>query len=177
MKKIIALLLACFFINAVFACTCLPIFDEKGNAKTFRQELDQFETIFLGKVTRIDSLYFVPNVFLEQSADGKDSVAGYFMQLKISMAVSKTYKGDANMKTIVIITGVGGGDCGYWFKEGLDYIVYARRQELNELIETTSGKSILKKSFLSTTSCDRTTDQIKPEEKLLHRLYGRKRKN
>jgi hypothetical protein len=35
---------------------------------------------------------------------------------------------DADLKEIVIETGLGGGDCGYDFRRGLDYIVYASKR-------------------------------------------------
>ncbi len=35
---------------------------------------------------------------------------------------------DADLKDIVIETGLGGGDCGYDFRRGVDYIVYASKK-------------------------------------------------
>ena len=35
---------------------------------------------------------------------------------------------DPNLKEIVIETGLGGGDCGYDFRRGVDYIVYASKK-------------------------------------------------
>ncbi len=35
---------------------------------------------------------------------------------------------DSDLKEIVIETGLGGGDCGYDFRRGVDYIVYASKK-------------------------------------------------
>jgi hypothetical protein len=35
------------------------------------------------------------------------------------------------MKNSTIYTGIGGGDCGFYFKKGLEYILYASKQNLD----------------------------------------------
>jgi hypothetical protein len=47
---------------------------------------------------------------------------------KVSFEVTATYRGSAG-KTAEILTGSGGGDCGFDFREGKDYLVYAGPQQ------------------------------------------------
>jgi hypothetical protein len=47
------------------------------------------------------------------------------VQIKITGALARL---NSNEKEIVIETGLGGGDCGYGFQRGLEYIVYASKR-------------------------------------------------
>ena len=40
---------------------------------------------------------------------------------------------DSKEKEIEVVTGQGGGDCGYPFQVGVDYVVYARRNAEGQL--------------------------------------------
>ena len=79
---------------------------------------------------------------------------------------------------ISIITGIGGGDCGYNFKEDKSYIVYAQKQPYI-LIDSFNDEN--KTSFKShdeilfeTNVCTGTTDQVTKEEALLKRQFNKK---
>jgi hypothetical protein len=51
-----------------------------------------------------------------------------FPQRKVRFAVSEALTGlPPSTKEITVETGLGGGDCGYGFRRGVDYIVYASR--------------------------------------------------
>lgn len=51
-----------------------------------------------------------------------------FLQRKVQLRITEALAGLApNQKDIVVETGLGGGDCGYGFRRGRDYIVYARK--------------------------------------------------
>jgi len=45
-----------------------------------------------------------------------------------SFSVSRTIKG-THLDTVVIETGIGGGDCGYHFREDVEYLIYASRRK------------------------------------------------
>jgi hypothetical protein len=52
-----------------------------------------------------------------------------FPQRKVQIKVTEALVGlSSNQKEIVVETGLGGGDCGYGFQRGLDYIVYASKK-------------------------------------------------
>lgn len=97
-----------------FACSCVKPGDP-------REELEKSTAVFSGKVLDVN----------------RDSV-GY--AYKVSFDVEKIWKG-VSRKTVVISTGLGGGDCGFEFTEGEIYIVYAYGNDVE---------------FLSTGICSRT---------------------
>ena len=52
-----------------------------------------------------------------------------FPQKKVRIRITEMLLGlEPDQKEIVIETGLGGGDCGYDFRRGLDYIVYASKK-------------------------------------------------
>lgn len=52
-----------------------------------------------------------------------------FPQRKVRIRITEALVGlDPNQREIVIETGLGGGDCGYGFERGRDYIVYASKK-------------------------------------------------
>ena len=52
-----------------------------------------------------------------------------FLQRKVRIKITEVLVGlDPNQQEVVIETGLGGGDCGYGFRRGMDYIVYASKK-------------------------------------------------
>jgi len=52
-----------------------------------------------------------------------------FPQRKVRIKIAEALAGlDPNQQEIIIETGLGGGDCGYGFRRGVDYIVYASKK-------------------------------------------------
>jgi hypothetical protein len=81
----------------------------------------QFGAVFTGMVTEISDPGF-PTV-----SPGSSPVS--FPQKQVRIRISEMLTGlDPDQKEIVIETGLGGGDCGYDFRRGLDYIVYASKR-------------------------------------------------
>jgi len=68
-------------------------------------------TIFAGRVTKISTIY------------RRESFGEYRNRL-VSFEVERSYRG-WEAKTAEVVTGWGHGDCGYDFKEGVSYLVYA----------------------------------------------------
>ena len=52
---------------------------------------------------------------------------------RVSFAVAETFRGSVKDATAVY-TGSGGGDCGYDFRRGKSYLVYAHRASTGELV-------------------------------------------
>jgi hypothetical protein len=58
-----------------------------------------------------------------------------FPRKQVTITVSEVFAGlDASRKDIAVETGLGGGDCGYAFRTGVEYIVYASRMPAGGLL-------------------------------------------
>jgi len=69
--------------------------------------------IFSGKVTKISSISI------------KMSSGDEYQDRLITFAVERSYRGLEGKKVAEVVTGSGGGDCGYDFRAGESYLVYA----------------------------------------------------
>ncbi|RIW34649.1 hypothetical protein D3H55_09035 [Bacillus salacetis] len=99
----------CFTINPnpANACSCIePL--------SVEDELARSEAVFSGKAVKVT-----------------DKEAGFRKSglKRIIFEVHETWKG-ASDSQILITTGSGGGDCGIEFREGEDYLVYARQSDM-----------------------------------------------
>jgi hypothetical protein len=110
-----------FSARYAVACTCFH-----GGGKTMRESaaLDSdgpkaAKIIFQGLVQKQDVV---------EGAIGAPSNAmsmtGYGSHRVVTMQVSYVYRGQAE-GTVTLITGLGGGDCGFDFEVGQEYLVYA----------------------------------------------------
>ncbi len=112
MRKIIlalSIITILFIINisVAFACSCIEPFPPK-------ESLEKASAVFAGKVIDID----VPTGIMISSSD----------PVKVTFEVSKIWKG-FDYKTLVATTARSGASCGFFFKQGEEYIVYARGKE------------------------------------------------
>ncbi|MBT2642917.1 hypothetical protein J7I80_11825 [Bacillus sp. ISL-41] len=124
MKKAIALMFLSLFLIGSFpaitsACSCAEL-------PTAEEEMERSDAIFSGKVIEIK----------------EEKVKGY-MTKKVLFEVTNTWKG-VDESQVVITTGQGGGDCGFRFIEGQEYLVYAKESDMYGA------------NSLTTTMCDRT---------------------
>lgn len=93
------------------------------------QEFSQANTVFTGRVIRIVDNYYPIFAFLDQAKNklGMRShpfYMGKFYGYSVFFTVDKSWKG-SNERVVEVHTGYGGGDCGYSFSVGSDYLVYA----------------------------------------------------
>lgn len=126
-----------------FACTCI-------GKLTLKESFKQSDVIFWGKV-KTKKLISIKN------KDESFAVKYY----KVSFEVREIYKGRIKKDTITILTGIGGGDYGYHFKIGKDYVVYARYEKVY-------NPGVFKErvpKFLYTSICTRTTYKTDEEIK------------
>jgi hypothetical protein len=72
--------------------------------------------IFRGRVVAIGS---VPRPV----QPGLDRMHEYTMQ-RVTRAVADWLRGDITTPQVEVLTGLGGGDCGYAFREGVEYLVH-----------------------------------------------------
>ncbi len=96
------------------------------------EELARTSTVFRGRVTAIDQV---------QDEQG-------YRSLRVTLQATATWKG-AVTPEMIVHTGLGGGDCGYPFKQGVDYLIYANGLVASGAPANTAGR-------LYTGTCSRT---------------------
>ncbi len=105
MRSFRLFIIACSFtfgVESILACTCLP-------NQSATQELKRATAVFSGKVIEVRKH--------RQSADPFATVEAVF-------EVERSWKG-VDQKSISIFTSSRSISCGYGFKEGRSYLVYA----------------------------------------------------
>jgi hypothetical protein len=81
----------------------------------------------VGGIPLCQSLWTTDAVFSGQVlgiAEVAEEPGSVFMRRRVTMRVSEVFRGTVG-STVEVITGVGGGDCGYAFQKGEPYLVYA----------------------------------------------------
>jgi hypothetical protein len=159
MPTILYYLLLLFNLNSSPFCSCWPLSVE-----------DSFKNsgaVFSGRVLKVDTIK------LYSKALPKDA----FRELHLAtIKINQSYKGKNIADTTFIMTGEGGGDCGYDFRLDSSYIFYAN-VETYTLIDSTNYKTrkyyTSNKTYLSTTVCSRTTLNIKSEDFLLKQFLSK----
>ncbi len=108
--------------SASYACSCVPV-------PPVQEELQRSDAVFAGKVVEITE---------QKQPDG-------YITKAVRFEVTDTWKG-VSQSQVIITTGMGGGDCGYEFITGKDYLVYA------------SKSNMYGEETLVTVICDRTRE-------------------
>lgn len=130
--------LSCLHV-AAWACTCWgpePPCAAYGRA----------DVVFSGTV--------IASSLIEVEAElGKDEPKYKYQQRLVRLRVEQPHSGVPEAM-VEVVTGLGGGDCGYGFKMHQQYLVYAQRQP--------------NKSQLSTSICTRTKPLSQAEEDLAY---------
>ena len=108
-----------FLAARAWGCSCAV--SPAGNPPC--QSAWQYNAVFTGMVTEISDPGPL-TVPLGSSPPGPHS----FPQRRVRIRITEALLGlDRDQGEIVIETGAGGGDCGYNFRRGVDYIVYASK--------------------------------------------------
>jgi hypothetical protein len=117
--------------SSVVACSCARLPPPEPGAAPYLVERtpNPDEAIFEGTVTnaQLKGSFFDANVGDLVSAD----LDGESPFMLISFDISRSYSGRQS-KTLQLRTGLGGGDCGYPFEVGKQYLVYAFKNESGE---------------------------------------------
>jgi hypothetical protein len=109
-----------FLAAPAWGCSCAV--SPTGNPPC--QSAWQYDAVFNGMVTEIaePGLPIAPPV-------APVAPPLPFPQRKVLFKITEVLAGlDPKQQEIVIETGLGGGDCGYGFRRGVDYIVYASKK-------------------------------------------------
>ncbi len=148
MKRLLFLFAALFFAGKVPACTCIGESTVEGGFKNS-------DAVFTGTVIGTDTIRPEPvNVGTE--------VVFFPYRRDFLFLVETSYKGVHVKDTVRILTGLGGGDCGFRFQAGKSYIVYAYKDE---------------SKALHTNICKRTTRYNAEEAAALNQLIRPEPKN
>lgn len=130
----LAVLIPLFLAAAAYACSCAPPPPPK-------EALEKATAVFSGKVLKIEK-------------DGE-------YELAVTFAVDRQWKGIAD-KEVVVRTGTNDGICGYKFKKGTSYLIYAHETKREEL------------KYLVTNICTRTAAVADAKEDLKALGEGKK---
>jgi hypothetical protein len=124
----ITLLVLFFLAQPGFPCSCIP---RLGLTPTTMRESAEVRakgssTVFEGMVLQIAlrSGTVMPVRAVSLTASGQ--------QMVVKMQVQRTYRG-VQGGTVTVVTGIGGGDCGFEFEVGKSYIVHADENPAGEL--------------------------------------------
>jgi hypothetical protein len=102
------------FANEALACSCI------SNGGPPCQAVFATDVIFAGTVRSIESFELVGGEFP-------------ITRKRVTFGVIERYRNVAEVGTLDVSTGAGGGDCGVGFTVGERYLVYASRRESGEL--------------------------------------------
>ena len=135
-----------------FACECSYI-------KSVEKEFENAEYVLTGKVISIEFLQIL-KVDGKKSIKQTSEIRNKFdifkgrVWSKITLESIEIFKGKRRKINQVIYTGIGGGDCSFYFKKGEEYLIYAFKDswDTKELREFNRKY----KNIISTNICSRT---------------------
>ena len=165
MKSISFAILCSFLCSKSYSCSC--------SLRTQHEEIQQSDLIIRAKVISIDTITVVDSLLIDKYKTTEDRLAHARRQLLIKVIVQNKYKGSLNDRITNIITGLGGGDCGYPFSINQDYLIYSGKSHFKKVVRQAFNKQV---SFsfsdllcYETSSCMRTTSDIEDEYQILRK--------
>ncbi len=162
-----------YFLTTLFTtqnsplCTCLP------SSETVETQVKSYDIIFKGRVSKIDTVLYITEDFINSGLASRDS-GGYFTNHLVTFSVKTIWKGNVSDSNIKIMTGQGGGDCGYYFTSNKEYIIFARKRPyiiIDSIDKIKFTFTTHDEHFFETNDCSRTTDKVKQEEKILNAIF------
>jgi TonB family protein len=152
--NILTVLLLTILSRDIFACSCIGDISVKD-------EIIKSDAVLVGTIFDREEIKIYDTLSPNRSI--------YRIEMKYAMSIEAIYKGKHISDTTFIFTGSGGGDCGFNFKLGSKYIVYALKHKVERRYN--GQLHIDQKSAFYTTICKRTklfdTTEIKEIEKYL----------
>jgi hypothetical protein len=136
--------------STVSACSCVE-------PQSVEAELLRSKAVFAGKVLEVKE---------------NKTLSGY-MTKSVLLEVSQSWKGVTESQ-VIITTGQGGGDCGYDFQKGIEYLVYANPSSMygdeDELVtiicSRTNELSAAKEDIVILGQGDMSLKQVNLEDEL-----------
>lgn len=117
----ILIITAILIVIPLLACTCV-------GESTVKGELKANDLVVVGRVIDQEKVSIEDSTWLL----GRDSVGRnryfVFQKMHYRIVVTEKFKGEYTSDTLTIVTGLGGGDCGYRMIVGQSYIVYGYKR-------------------------------------------------
>lgn len=79
-------------------------------------------------VQSADAVFTGSVVSVRDTVVGGGSAHGPWSMRRVTLRVKRAWKG-AETRDVIVLTGMGGGDCGFPFQRGKTYLVYAHRSD------------------------------------------------
>ena len=165
--KILILFITLFSNFKIIACECTII-------KYVNEEISSSDYVAVGKVIGIEKIFLPDSVYIKQQIKSGHSIdkmskinMGRYLN-KITLKISRVYKGVENDKIQTIYTGAGGGDCGFYFEQNKRYLIYANMNSFITKELLSSNDSF--KNVLSTNICKRTKKYNRKEVRQIKRF-------
>ena len=166
---ILTLLLLTCISGRLLACSCI-------GQRTVRDEVKHADAVVVGTIFNKQIVKLTDSTILEMFPNDttmKDSPMSKMTIARYDFLVEDIYKGKVTKDTLIIYTGLGGGDCGIRFEIGAKYIIYGENETYfgnvkNDLIFP-KGKNIL-----WTYNCLRTTPYFQDEITEIEKITKKK---
>ncbi len=114
-KILVYLVLLLLFVeDKATACSC------SRGARLVKDEVKRSTLVLVGKVLSVEEV----RIKIEDSGN-KVNQRAYFN--KVTFLVTRLFKGKKKGQKVVIYTGLGKGDCGFFFKLGRRYVLYGNK--------------------------------------------------
>ena len=172
LKFILSIMMMGFFVTG-YACKC-------GGPGTVKESYETTDLIIYGRVASIDTVLLSETVTEEDAKEVEEKLRGdqmlqYFKGtyvLRIGFEIVEKYKGQSDPAKAIIYTPWQRSACGFSFKKGKEYILYASTRNSFAFIfqKENEGKIFKKENTFWTTRCTRTAEYSKQEAEELSLL-------
>jgi hypothetical protein len=159
--KILTSLLICLSSFYSSSCTCL------GDS-SIAKEFEKSNIVVTGKILESKEVkIWSDTAFARYAYTNSNSLLSYedfkfqsplfgIILKEYTLLINSVFKGDVP-KTIIIRTGLGGGDCGFLFEAGESYLIYAVNESSIDYVQPKLGRSNQELSGIYRTDiCTRT---------------------
>jgi hypothetical protein len=180
MRYIIYVLTVIFFasVNEGFGCTCVG-----KNEQTLESEVSFSDLVAKGKVVGVSEFDYLDSTKFYTSGTVIDtSLLSYATERRLlyKIILDRKFKAAQGVSdTIYVVTGRGGGDCGFEFKVGETYIVYADNWVRRSIVRYQKRKKTKSRvreeivpNWFQTDICRRTQQQNSQEIQNLERHFN-----
>ena len=162
-KIIVSTFCVGLFSQIAFACSC-------SEKRSIEQEVEGSDLVALVEILSVEEVYVsdpeLTKSFIDQGISINEQnrhLVGEYLK-KVTIQLINTYKSSGGKQVDAIYTPKNEAACGFQFKEGKKYIIYADKNEsLNKLMTGTED-------VLSTNICYRTKKKNRKELKAISKI-------
>ncbi len=171
MKKILIIFafLIGFLADKAIACSCV------GDG-ILEKEVKRSDGLLVGTIISKEIVVVVDSTWIKAfPEDTSDNSLAKRHIARYKLLVESVYKGNSKRDTVVICTGLGGGDCGVRFDIGKKYIVYGQKETYFGMVNNhfTFPKA---EGLYWTNVCTRTSEYDEAEIREIEKLLKKKKR-